>query len=205
MRRISIIALVIALAVFTAHSAIAQEEKAEKKPTQEKTAEVPKDTPVQIKEIEPFMYCALEMKGSYDQHGIAFNNLYAVAGSQRLPLDRAPFGIYFSDPATTPEEELKWEVGFKLDEGTEVKRPLVAKQWEHTKLATKVYTGPFTEEAMGAVYGEMMGWIKDNGYFVCGPAIEYYLSEPEIDSEGGMSGTVEISFPVIESKKQKPE
>ena len=55
---------------------------------------------------------------------------------------------------------------------------------------------------MGAVYGEIMGWVKENGYFVCGPPLEFYLSQPEIDDAGGMSGTVEISFPVIEAKKQ---
>ncbi len=202
MRGVFIIALSFALVAFMAAGAAAQEDKAVKKAEAEKTAEVPEETPIQIHEIEPFTYCALEMKGSYDQHGIAFNNLYAVAGSQRLSLDQAPFAIYLSDPTATPEEELQWEVGFEIPEGTEVKRPLVAKKWEHTTLATRVYTGPFTEEAFGAVYAEIMDWVKENGYFVCGPPLERYLSEPEIDAEGGMSGTIDISFPVIKAKGQ---
>lgn len=202
MVRLSTIILAVALIVCMTVVASAQEEKTTEKAAPEKTIEMPKETPVQIKEIEPFTYCALEMKGSYDQHGIAFNNLYAVAGSQRLPLDKAPFGIYLSDPATTPEEELSWEVGFEIAEGTEVKRPLVAKQWQHTTLAAKIYTGPFTDEAMGSVYGEIMGWIEANGYKVCGPALERFLSEPEIDAEGGMSGTIEIFFPVRQLQKQ---
>ena len=202
MRSLSIIILVFALVASIAMVATAQEEKTEKKTAPEKTAEVPKEAPIQIKEIEAFTYCALEMKGSYGQHGIAFNNLYAVAGSQRLPLDRAPFGVYFSDPANTPEEELKWEVGFEIAEGTELKRPLVAKKWDHTTVVSKIYTGAFTEEAMGAVYGELMGWVGENGYFVCGPSLERFLSEPELDAQGGMSGTIEILIPVLKVKEQ---
>lgn len=202
MRSLSIIILVFALVASIATVATAQEEKTEKKAEPEKTVEVPKEVPIQIKEIEPFTYCALEMKGSYEQHGIAFNNLYAVAGSQRLPLDRAPFGVYFSDPANTPEEELKWEVGIEIAEGTELKRPLVAKKWDHTTVVSKIYTGAFTEEAMGAVYGELMGWVKENNYFVCGPSLERFLGEPELDAEGGMSGTIEIFIPVLKVKEQ---
>ena len=202
MRSVSIIILVFALVASIAMVATAQEEAAAKKTAPEKTADVPKEAPIQIKEIEAFTYCALEMKGSYDQHGIAFNNLFAVAGSQRLPLDTAPFGIYFSDPSNTPEEELKWEVGIEIAEGTEVKRPLIAKKWQHMTVASKIYTGAFTEEAMGDAYGELMGWVRENGYFVCGPALERFLSEPEIDAEGGMSGAIEILIPVQATKKK---
>ncbi len=202
MRSLSIVILVVALiASFTA-VAPAQEEKTAAKAAPEKTAEAPKEAPIQIKEVTPFTYCALEMKGSYNQHGIAFNNLFAVAGSQRLPLDKAPFGIYFSDPANTPEEELVWEVGFEIAEGTELKRPLVAKKWQHTTVVSKIYTGPFSEEAMSAVYGELMGWVKENGCFVCGPSLERFLSDPEFDEQGGMSGTIEIFIPVQKGKKQ---
>jgi effector-binding domain-containing protein len=202
MRSLSIIILVFALVVSIATVAPAQEEKTEKKAAPEKTAEVPKEVPIQVKEIEPFIYCALEMNGSYDQHGTAFNNLFAVAGSQRIPLDKAPFGIYFSDPSNTPEEELKWEVGIEIPEGTELKRPLVAKKWDHTTVVSKIYTGAFTKEAIGAVYGELMGWVGENGYFVCGPSLERFLGEPEIDEQGGMSGTIEILIPVLKVKKQ---
>jgi effector-binding domain-containing protein len=198
MRSVSISILVLALAASIVTVAPAQEEKA----ALEKTAEIPKETPVQIKEIEPFTYCALEMKGSYDQHGIAFNNLFAVAGSQRLPLASAPFSIYRSDPAITPVEELEWEVGFEIEEGTELKRPLLAKKWEQTTHVWKIYTGAFTEEAVGAVYEEIMGWVLENGYVVCGPALERFLSEPEIDAGGGMSGTIEILIPVQKVEKQ---
>ena len=197
MRSLSIIILVCVFITSFAAVAPAQEEKTAKKTAPEKT----KEAPIQIKEIEPFTYCALEMKGSYDQHGIAFNNLFAVAGSQRLPLDKAPFGVYLSDPANTPEEELKWEVGFEIAEGTELKRPLVAKKWQHTTVVSKIYTGSFSEEAMSAVYGELMGWVKENGCFVCGPSLERFLSEPEFDEQGGMSGTIEIFIPVQKGKK----
>jgi effector-binding domain-containing protein len=197
MRNASLIILVFALAASMAVVAPAQEEKE----ASEKGTDIPKETPIQIKEIEPFTYCALEMKGSYDQHGIAFNNLYAIAGSQRLPLDRAPFGIYISDPASAPEEELEWEVGFEIDEGTELKRPLVAKNWPHTTLTSKIYTGSFSEEAMAAAYAEIMGWIQENGYSVCGPWLERFLSEPTIDAQGGMSGTIEILIPVKKAEK----
>ena len=92
-------------------------------------------------EIEPFSYCAVEMTGSYDQHGAAFGTLYQAAGTQSLDMTQIPFGVYYNNPNDTPEEELKWDIGFQVAEDTQLKEPLVLKKWEYTLLAKIGYEG----------------------------------------------------------------
>ncbi|MBN2411379.1 GyrI-like domain-containing protein [candidate division KSB1 bacterium] len=151
---------------------------------------------IKVIDVEPFTYCAVEMTGSYDQHDTAFNTLYEQAGIQSLPQTEIPFGIYKSDPAQTPEEELKWELGFALPDSSQVTEPLKMKKWEFTQIVSRMYDGVFSEEEMGQVYGEIYEWIGQNNYTPAGPLMEKYMSQPEQNADGEWTGTVEIWVPV---------
>ena len=151
---------------------------------------------IRVIEIEPFTYCAVEMTGSYDQHGAGFNKLYEQAGIQNLPTDVPPFGIYLNNPNQTPVEELKWELGLIIPDTIEVKEPLKQKKWEFKQVATRMYEGAFGAEEMGQVYGEIYAWITKNAYTPAGPLMEKYLTEPEQNEDGEWVGQIEIWVPV---------
>lgn len=150
----------------------------------------------EVKEIEPFWYCALDMQGSYDKHEEAFQTLYNEAGVQGLGMDFIAFGIYYNDPSQVAPENLTWELGFELDEKVELKEPLVLKKWEYKLVVSSIYQGDFNSEAFGAAHQKLFEWIGQNGYMPAGPMMEKYISMPTQTSEGGWEGTINMIMPV---------
>ncbi len=153
------------------------------------------DKAVQVQEIEPYVYCAVEMTGSYDQHETAFQTLYEQAAMQGLDTNAGAFGIYFSDPSQTPEADLKWEIGFKTD-AEKVNKPLVLKKWQYTTIAVTEYEGSFSSEEFGLAHQKLFQWITENGYSPAGPTMETYLDMPTQNSDGEWVGKIRISLPV---------
>jgi len=151
---------------------------------------------IEVKEVEPFSYCAVEMTGSFKQHGDAFGKLYSSAEKQGLPTNEPLFGVYYDNPEETAEEELKWEVGFAVSDDTEVEEPLVLKKWEFKLVVSLDYEGPFSGEEMDGAFAEIMQWIEENGYTIVGPCMERYLGMPSQNEDGAMSGKIEIWMPV---------
>jgi DNA gyrase inhibitor GyrI len=175
------------------------QETAEKK-VPEAAAKAPEEGAFKLIKIEPFDYCAVEMTGTYEQHAGAFMSLYSGAAQQGLPMDQMPFGVYWNSPENTPEEDLKWEIGFAVPEGTEVKAPLVKKRWEHTDLIWTRYEGAYDSPEMNSLYDEIFEWAGKHGYEPAGPFMEKFLDSPEPDESGEYSGTVEIMVPVVKKK-----
>ncbi len=195
MRRLSLPVAVFAAVMILALPLAAQEGN-DKKATKEAGK-----TDIELVEIEPFFYCAVEMTGSYTQHPDAFMKLYTEAGKQGLPMAGMPFGIYWNSPHDTAEEALKWEIGLAVPEDKEIQPPLSRKGWEHILVAKKDFEGAFGSEEMSAAYSEVSGWIEENGYELSGPMMEKYLSSPSPNEEGEFVGKVQIIFPV-QKKKQ---
>jgi len=163
---------------------------------QEATNAVEKPVPVvQAKDVAPFMYAALEMTGSYDQHSQAFQDLYQNAGAQGVAMDQPPFGLYFNSPENTPQEQLKWDLGLPCSETVKLSPPLKLKKWEFEKVAVLTYTGPYEAEGAKA-FQTLFQWIGQNKYVFAGPVMEKFLSMPVADEKGQWSGTVEVSVPI---------
>lgn len=156
---------------------------------------------IQLKEVKPFSYCALEKTGSYDQHQEAFMKLYEEASKQAVDYDEVPFGIYWNNPQSTPVEQLKWELGFAMLSESELKAPLLLKKWEWTTLASQGYEGPYDSPEMGKLYGKMFQWIAQKGYAPAGPMIEKFLAQPVQNEAGQWCGKVEIVLPIVKVKK----
>jgi DNA gyrase inhibitor GyrI len=186
------IALVVLLGF--AGFAIAQEKK-ESVAAPEQKAVVQADT-VRLQKVEPFKYFALEMTGSYTQHSTAFQTFYQEAGKQGLPMNSAPFGVYWNSPQNTPEVELKWEIGLVLPDTNKVAEPLKLKKWEFPLTASISYTGGFGSEVMQNAYQTLFAWLGKNGYHPAGPIVEKYLTMPKQNEKGEWIGTIEIVMPV---------
>jgi effector-binding domain-containing protein len=154
-----------------------------------------KETAIEVKTIKPYTYIAVEMKGSYEQHEQAFGILYQESGTQGITLADYPFGIYYNNPQDTPQDSLVWEIGTAISDVDSVTAPLVLKTFPFTSLASMIYEGAFNDE-MQAAYGQLYGWIFQNGYQVAGPLQEMYMTMPSPDENGSWVGQVEILVPV---------
>ncbi|UCF05167.1 MAG: GyrI-like domain-containing protein [bacterium] len=199
-----VLVMVVASAVIGLCTQAVWTQEVEQKDAKAKTPVAEKETKTEIiklKETEPFTYCALEMKGSYEQHTTAFMTLYGETMKQAVAYDDIPFGIYWNDPQTTAEEDLLWEIGFRLLEKHEVKEPLKIKEWKFTTMASRGYKGAFSEEEMGKAYEEIYQWIEKNGFVPAGPMMERYLRAPQPNEAGELCGSVEILVPVEKAKK----
>ena len=153
---------------------------------------------VRVSSVEPYFYCALEMKGSFDQHSTAFQKLYENAGAQGLPMNSASFGIYYNSPENTPVDSLVWELGLPLTESKTLTAPLVLKKWEYPLVATLLFEGEYGSKEENAAYAKLGAWIKANGYAAKGPMMEKFLGMPTQNEKGAWVGKVEIVMPVEE-------
>ncbi len=190
--------IAVAAVIISISSPVSAQKKAdagceEKKTAKDEAAAVPK---VEVAEMEPFDYAAIEMKGSYEQHPQAFMKLYSAAAQQGIPISDAPFGIYYNSPDETPEEELVWEIGMPVENADQLQPPIVLKRWDHTLVARMRYDGSIEDEDMRAAYAGISGWIDRNGYEPAGPIMERFLIMPSQDEKGGFEGSVLIIFPV---------
>lgn len=192
MRRWMSLSLIV---VFIATIAVAQDDATQKAKAEKKEC-CGEKCAVQIKDIEAFDYAAVEMTGSFEQHGQAFMTLYQEAGAQGLPMDSAPTGIYYNNPEMVAETDLKWEVALSVPDASKVKEPLKGKTWKHTKIASMVYEGPF-DDSYRAQYNKIMSCISEKGLVPAGPSMEKHLTMAAQDENGVWVGKVEICLPVM--------
>ena len=203
MKKLCCVLILFALAAVVAAASLAQSAgTAPVAPADTSASEAEEAPQVQLKVDTAFAYCALEMTGSYDQHGAAFEKLYQESMQQGI-YGGLPFGIYWNSPADTPVEKLSWDVGFIMPPGKAPKSPLTLKKWDFTTMASLKYSGAFGGEYMGKAYGMIFKWIAENGYQPAGPMMEIFLNMPSPDEQGMLVGSVEIIVPVAKAPKVK--
>ncbi|MGD1048138.1 MAG: GyrI-like domain-containing protein [Candidatus Krumholzibacteriaceae bacterium] len=203
MRRLYCILAMLAFGALLAAGAWAQKDcTVSGAPPDTTTVKVEEAPHIQLKVDTAFAYCALEMTGSYDQHGTAFQKLYEESAKQGI-FGGMPFGVYYNSPNDTPVEKLKWDLGFSLPAGKTPAAPLVAKKWEYTTMASLKYTGEFGGQPMIDAYARLYKWIGENGYQPAGPMMETYLNAPSQDEKGMWFGTMEINVPVEKAPPAK--
>ena len=152
---------------------------------------------IMVTEMKSFPYCAVEMTGSYEQMPIATSILATELAGQKINAENAYFSIFWNDPAVTPAELLKFEVGAALAApASEVKEPLKLKTWIFPLVANKEYAGEFSPELMGKLYQELFDWAGKNGYTIAGPFIVKFFSDVEPDANGNMSTKLAAFIPV---------
>jgi AraC family transcriptional regulator len=158
------------------------QKKAEEEPVEvvekaEEPAEAPAEEAFSIEEVQAFNYVYLPVTGSYENYEEAVNNLMAAVQEQGVVPAGPMIGIYYNDPEVTPVEELSWEVGFQVEEGTEVQEPLMLKKWEFTKVVKAMHIGPYEETAN--MYPAIFKFMEDEGLTQTGPVMERFLDNPE--------------------------
>ena len=151
---------------------------------------------VQIKRTFPTTVAFIEMKGPFSQIPEAFGKLYGWIETQGYTAAGMPAGLYLSDSADTPAEELRWELWSPIDEFAEPRKPdsdsLGVKRIEPMSVASTMHRGPY--ESLRPVYAALAQWVTDNGHAVVGPPMEVYYSGPEdVPSEEYLT---EVQMPI---------
>jgi effector-binding domain-containing protein len=159
-----------------------------------KQAPAPPD--VSVKEVEPFTAVILPMKGSYEQHTDAITKVLQYAKGLGEACTGGPFGRYHNNPMQVKEEELLWEVGMPVAEGTEVEAPFEIQTIPGGWVAYAIHVGPYEESSK--LWPGVYMWAGMNGYQPSGSAMEIWTGDPEKTGEEGP--TTELRTPVT-----KPE
>lgn len=138
----------------------------------------------------------LPMKGPFSQMGDAFGRLFKWIGEKGYVPAGPPVGVFFSDPAQIPAEDLVWELRCPL--GADVapcgpdEQGLGVKRLEESEFASTLQRGPY-EQAV-ATYAALAAWVVENGYEIVGPPEEVYISDPAKTAPEDI--LTEVRFPV---------
>ena len=104
-------------------------------------------------------------------------------------------GIYHNTPNEVSMQDLEWEVFYPVaintPESSDDKTGVGIRHLPEAKIASILHRGPYHKA--GSSYDRLEEWIKHEGFKVCGPSEEVYLSVFGVPSEGQ---TMEIRIPI---------
>jgi len=153
---------------------------------------------VSIKMVDTMTVASMAKTGPYSGAGQAIAELLAWAEKSGIEPMIGPFGVFHSGP-DVPQEEALYEVCIQVPSDTKSDEAagVAVRQLDGLQVATTRHVGPYDKTQ--AAYDNLMMWIDDNGYVVSGPAIEFYLTNPETTPPESLQ--TDIGFVV----KQMPE
>lgn len=134
------------------------------------------ETPIQVKEKPAFSYAYMSFSGSFktmSQNIMAFMGEFFKQGLQPAG---ALISIYHNSPEMVEESELKWDIGFPVSAGIQVKSPLKIATYE--KKTVMVFTHQGSYDLLPAVYKKLTTYIQSNQYELVLPTYEFYLNNP---------------------------
>jgi AraC family transcriptional regulator len=138
------------------------------------------DYSVEIRTLEPAILAAVPHKGSYMEIGRAFELAGGWFASRNLikPGTRM-IGVYYDDPGTVPEDELRSFAGFTVDPDFVFEPPLERIELRGGDHAVLTVKGPYSnlKPAYDWVYG---AWLPHSGREPADcPPFEDYLNTPQ--------------------------
>ena len=134
---------------------------------------------VTITTLPPMRLAALDHTGSYMQIGRAFEPLFGWFAARGLlgPATRA-IGVYYDDPFSVAEDELRSRAGLVVEQGFSFAPPLVETTIPGGRHAVLRHKGPYA--TMRSAYQWFYGaWLAQSGEEVeDAPVFEEYLNNP---------------------------
>ena len=135
---------------------------------------------VTIRHIPSAKMAVVPHRGSYMDIGKAFETLFGTLGARGLLRSGLCMkGIYYSDPTSVPEAELRSAAGILLpDDDFPVAPPLERAELRGGDYAVLRHKGPYTDmrPAYDWLYGE---WLVQSGREAAdAPCLEDYLNNP---------------------------
>jgi effector-binding domain-containing protein len=118
----------------------------------------------------------IPMTGSYALHGEAIELVTSYLASKAISPTGPPYGRYLNSPATVPENELRWEVGIPVPQGTTAPSPFEMRTLDDPLVVTAIVQGPHSQPKP---WPELFQWIEKNRYLPTGPTMESWLDGPQ--------------------------
>ncbi len=135
---------------------------------------------VSIRKLSPAMLAVVPHRGSYMEIGRAFETLFGVLGARGLLRPGLCMkGLYYSDPTSVPEAELRSAAGIVVpDAGFPVEAPLERAELRGGEYAVLRHKGPYSD--MRPAYDWLFGtWLVQSGREAAdAPVFEEYLNNP---------------------------
>lgn len=133
----------------------------------------------EIRHMAPTRLAALPHQGAYTEIGAAFQQIAAMFAARGLwPQARGMVGVYYDDPTSVPEAELRSHAGVRVEEGFEMPDVLEDVTLAAGEHAVSLYKGPYAglPDAWSALYG---GALPASGRMPANlPSFEIYLNDP---------------------------
>jgi len=162
------------------------------------TPQAPKqETPTfsaSVKKLDEMTVASTAGIGPYHAAGAAIVELVTWAGNAKVPPMSAPFAVYLTGPEV-PQESAKWEACMGVPADLKGDAKVLVKQMAAMEIAATRHVGPY--DKVGPVYEQLAQWVSENGYEVAGPALEFYLTNPQ--TTPAESSQTEVAF-IVKAK-----
>lgn len=135
--------------------------------------------PVTIRNEGPIRLAAMAHKGAYFEISRAFQKLSAVmAGRDLFRSAGRMVAVFYDDPQSVAEPDLRSHAGFEITGDTELSAPLEEVVLAGGRHAVLTYKGPYA--GLPAAYDELFGlWLPQSGEEPAdAPSFEVYLNSP---------------------------
>jgi len=151
--------------------------------------------PVEIVDLDVQRGVGIYHLGSYMEIGKAFEKLYVALNSRHLLKGgERVVGVYFDDPALTPETELRAIAGVVGVDAVSQEGALAALEISAGKYAKLSYTGPYADmhSAYQWLYSE---WLAQSDYELGqSPCFEEYLNSPQNTAPADLKTDIYLSL-----------
>jgi CubicO group peptidase (beta-lactamase class C family) len=128
-----------------------------------------------VKPAPPIYAIVSPMTGSYAMHGEAIEMITAYLTSMHVKPTGPLFGRYLNSPAAVSENDLRWEIGFPVPEGTTAAAPFEVRKIDEPLVVFAIVAGP---PSQAKPWPELFQWIEKNGYAPAGPTMTNWLEGP---------------------------
>ena len=155
-----------------------------------------------VRNIEKMTVASVTHLGPVSELPVAMGGLTTWAASAGLQPAGAPFGVFHGSPET-PTDSVQFEACMPVPAGTvaDSASGIAVKEFGGFTFAAMTHVGPY--ESLQPAYDSLAVWIDNNGYVITGPAVEFYLSDPQtVPAE---STRTEIGFEVRHLKQLERE
>ncbi len=135
------------------------------------------DYRVEVAPFEGARLAAIEHRGDYQAIGNSFARVQIFFAASGLPLSRS-FGIYFDDPESVPESELRAEAGLATNANIPAHEKIREVKIPAIPCASILHKGPYAE--LERVYRHLFrDWLPTSGHEAGDfPCFEEYLNDP---------------------------
>ncbi len=134
---------------------------------------------IKLKEVSGRNIVYLKCKGPWRRLPDMVAELDEYMATKGLKAKGPPSGIFYNTPSEVAVNDLEWDVfysiPFEVFPYMEQESGFGVKKVPSVNVATFTHTGSL--RSAGKTYAMLEEWIKENGFKVCGPAEEVYLSE----------------------------